>query len=64
MSKDAIIDREALFTPPSAAELERRQAVVAEVLANRKQRVIAPLTAADLVHKARAQERRSYGKPR
>ncbi len=53
-----------LFTPPTPEELARRQAVVTEMLANRKGRVIAPMTAAQLVHKARAQEQQAYGKPR
>jgi excisionase family DNA binding protein len=52
-----------LFTPPTLEELARRQAVVAEILANRKERVIAPMTAAQLVHKARAREQQAYGKP-
>jgi excisionase family DNA binding protein len=63
--KEETMPKEAgLFTPPTPEELARRQVVVAEMLANRKERVIAPMTAAQLVHKARAQEQQAYGKPR
>jgi len=51
-------------TPPTAAELARRHALVQEILELRKQLVISPLTSADLVRKVRQEERRSYGKPR
>jgi excisionase family DNA binding protein len=49
---------------PSPEELARRQALVKEILELRKQLVISPLTTADLIHKVRQEERRSYGKPR
>lgn len=41
------------ITPPSPAELARRQALVATILRKREERRIAPLTSADLVHLAR-----------
>ena len=46
---------------PTPEELKRRQSLVASILEARKQAVITPLTTADLVHKVREQERRSYG---
>ena len=46
--------------PATEAELARRKALVARILAKRKERVIAPLTTADLVRKVREDERRSY----
>ncbi|MDO8691519.1 MAG: helix-turn-helix domain-containing protein [Dehalococcoidia bacterium] len=49
-----------VFEPPTDEELERRQALVSRMLAKRKERVIAPRTAADLVRKAREQERGSH----
>jgi hypothetical protein len=39
--------------PVSRKELARRRALVARIVENRKRRNIAPLTTADLVHKAR-----------
>lgn len=60
-AKRAPIDRERiLFQPVSPEELARRQALVAQILEKRKERSIAPLTTADLVHKAREDEMRSY----
>lgn len=50
--------------PPSPEELARRQAVVERMNANRPHRRIAPLTTADLIHEARAQEEEGYGQPR
>jgi bifunctional DNA-binding transcriptional regulator/antitoxin component of YhaV-PrlF toxin-antitoxin module len=38
---------------PTPAQLARRRALVDRILANRQQRVISPLTTADLVHLAR-----------
>src|SRR5262245_26712245 len=51
------------FTPvrPSPEELARRQALVREILEKRQERVISPLTTADLIRKVRQEERRSYG---
>ena len=60
-AKRAPIDRERiLFQPVSQEKLARRQALVAQILEKRKERNIAPLTTADLVHKAREEEMRSY----
>lgn len=39
--------------PPSQAELQRRQALVQKILERREQRVIAPLSSADLVQLGR-----------
>lgn len=46
---------------PSPEEVARRQAVVKQILTKRDQRVIAPLTSADLVHRVRRQEGRAHG---
>jgi len=54
----------ALLAPPSAVELERRQAVAERIRAAWPYRVITPLTTADLIHEARAQEEEAYGQPR
>lgn len=53
-----------LVPRPSPEELARRQAIAAQILAERDERVIGPLTSADLIHQAREAEWRSYGKPR
>ncbi|MBI2849403.1 MAG: helix-turn-helix domain-containing protein [Chloroflexi bacterium] len=50
----------AVSQPPSQDEIARRQALVARILARRKERVIAPETTADLVGKVRKQERKSH----
>lgn len=47
----------ALLAPPSPEELARRRAVYDDIQAHRHERVIAPLTSADLVHIARAEEK-------
>jgi excisionase family DNA binding protein len=47
--------------PPTPEELARRQAVLARVLEHRKDINIAPLTTADLIHRAREEEYESYG---
>ena len=60
----AMADEQLLFQAPTAQELARRQTLVAQILAKRKERVIAPLTTSDLVHKIRAEEERAYGRPR
>lgn len=49
-------EREALFAPPTHEELARRQELVAKILANRAQRVIRPLSSADLVELSRKEE--------
>ncbi len=51
----------ALFAPPSPEVLAQRRAVYDEIQAHRHQRVIAPLTASDLIHIARAEEEEAYG---
>ena len=48
--------------PATEEELARRKALVARILSKRKERVIAPLTTADLVRKVREGERRSYAR--
>jgi hypothetical protein len=52
------------FQKPSQEEIARRQALVQKISANREKRVIAPLTSADLVRRAREDEYSAYGKPR
>jgi excisionase family DNA binding protein len=44
------------FPPPSPRESARRKAVAAKILAHRERLVITPLTTADLVRMARAEE--------
>jgi hypothetical protein len=56
--------RAALFARPSPAELARRQALIEQILEERKTRVITPLTSADLVHQVREEEYRSYDERR
>jgi excisionase family DNA binding protein len=48
------------FQPPTEEELARRKRLVEQILSKSEERSIAPLTTADLVRQARAQERRSY----
>lgn len=48
---------------PSAEELARRQALVRQILANREERAIAPLTSVDLIAEVREQEQLAYGQP-
>lgn len=54
----------ARFAPPSPEEIDRRKALVAEILELRQQALITPLTSAELVHQVREQEYEVYGKPR
>ena len=49
-------EREALFAPPSQAELRRRQELVAQIMVNRQQRDICPLSSAELVELARKED--------
>jgi excisionase family DNA binding protein len=49
-------EREALFAPPSQAELRRRQELVAQIMVNRQQRDIRPLSSAELVELARKED--------
>lgn len=52
----------ALLEPPTPEELARRQALFAQILADRKGCVIAPLTTADLIRKVRAQQMRKFAR--
>jgi excisionase family DNA binding protein len=45
-----------ILEPPSEEELARRRELYERIMARRKELVITPLTAADLVHKARSME--------
>ncbi len=54
------MERESVVVTPSALELGRRKALVARILSKREERVIAPLTTAELVHQAREQEATAY----
>jgi hypothetical protein len=54
----------ALLAPPSPEELARRNAVAERIRTAWPHRVITPLTTADLIHEARAQEEEAYGQPR
>lgn len=53
-----------LATPPTPAELARRHALLARIIEHRNDFGIAPLTTADLVHHARAEEYQSYSNDR
>lgn len=53
-----------LTSPPSEEELTRRQAVIARTLAHRTDFVITPLTTADLVRQARAEDNQADGNSR
>ena len=53
--------KQQLTAPPSAEELARRRALVERITAARRERSIAPMTTADLVHQAREEEYQSYG---
>lgn len=53
--------KQQLTAPPSAEELARRRAVFERIKAARQERSIAPLTTADLVHRAREEEYQLYG---
>jgi len=46
--------------PPTAEELARRKALLARIAAKRKERVIAPMTSAELVREARKEEMGGY----
>ncbi len=60
-AKAVTMDEERIVFPPiSPEELARRQTLVAKILANREERVIAPLTSAELVRQARKEEMHSY----
>ena len=63
-NREAPVDRATLFAPPTPALTAKRKAVLAQIQAQLPQRVIAPLTASDLIHEARAQEEEAYGRGR
>lgn len=46
----------ALFAKPSPAEIARRQALFAQVMAHLKERDVKPLTSTELIHLARTEE--------
>ena len=54
------IDIVAIAHPVTPEEVTRRQDLVARILERRKQRVIAPLSSADLVHAARKQDEMTH----
>ncbi len=67
------LDLNALFAPPTPEQTVRREAVLAQIEQHLSRRVITPLTAADLIHAARAgsaavassaREEESYGSGR
>lgn len=60
-NREVPMDVEALFAPPTSEQTSKRQAVLAQIQAHLPQRVITPLTAADLIHEARAEEEEAYG---
>ena len=53
-NREVPMDLDALFAPPSPEEIARRKAVVDQIQKRRHEWVIAPLTAAALIHAARA----------
>lgn len=60
-AKEVAMEKERRQSEPiTEEELARRKALVAQILIKRKERVIAPLTTADLVRKVREDEERSY----
>ncbi len=59
-NREAPVDWAALFPRHTPEELAQRLALFDEIQAHRHQRVIAPLTTADLLHMARAQEEEDY----
>jgi hypothetical protein len=63
-NREAPVDRDALFAAPSPELTARRKAILAQIEAHLPQRVITPLTAADLIHEARALEEEGYGRGR
>lgn len=60
-NREAAVDRDALLAPPSPEVLEQRKAIYDQIQVRRHRRVIAPLTAADLIHLARSEEEEAYG---
>jgi hypothetical protein len=60
-NRETPVDRAALFAPPSREVLAQRRAVYEQIQSRRHERSIAPLTAADLIQLARAEEEEAYG---
>ncbi|MDP2727190.1 MAG: helix-turn-helix domain-containing protein [Dehalococcoidia bacterium] len=59
--EEANMDKErSVFEPPTQGELTKRQSLVAQILARRQERGIAPRTTSELVRKVRDQEKKSY----
>jgi hypothetical protein len=58
------VNTAALFAPPTPEQTAKRRAVLAQIQEHLPQRVIAPLTASDLIHEARGQEEEAYGRGR
>jgi excisionase family DNA binding protein len=50
-----------VFRKPSPEEIARRRALFQQILADREDARIVPLTTADLIHMARAEEEQRYG---
>ena len=60
-AKEVTMNKEgAEIKPATEEELARRKSVVSQILAKRRERIIAPLTTTDLVRKVREDERKSY----
>ncbi len=55
-NREAPVDRATLFAPPAPEQTVKRKAILAQIEAHLPQRVITPLTAADLIEEVRAQE--------
>jgi len=62
--EETVHEQQIASVPPSPQELARRQALVATILKNRDGRRIAPLTSADLVHRAREEAGMADGRDR
>ncbi len=54
LNREVPLDLDALFAPPTLEQTARRKAVLAQIRQHLSRRLIAPLTAADLIHEARA----------
>lgn len=61
-AKEVTMGKERIqIEPATEEELARRKVLVAQIVARRRERVIAPLTSVDLVRKSREEETDSYG---
>ncbi len=60
-NREAPVDWDTLVAPPTPELTARRKAMLAQIEARLPYRSIAPLTAADLIHEARAEEEDAYG---